>query len=358
MRGINIFLVYLKRLVKSPSFIIAAIVIPLLIPMLNVFEGSNSGELIAGVYCEDNDSLVNALTSRDGIVKFKSYGSSDELTIAVEDTEVNCGFILPKDIFSAVMEDEHKSVICLESPSTVLPEVAAQAILSEFAKVYSKDIAMLYMDKEGIAYDEDKLGEFYTEYIDNGESVRIDYQYELLASDEDAKIDDTDNTDGDMVSRSLTGIIGVYMMLGAVLGINIWLKDEKTGIPFGIMNVVAGVVVLALFSLIAMSCKLGFSLSLALKLVLYSVLLVGYSAVIKLVFGKSSVICGILPILVLGSLVFCPIFVDLCGFVPALGHVSMLFAPHYFMSDSLSLGIAAVVCSAVPAAVWLAKNRK
>jgi ABC-2 type transport system permease protein len=352
VRGINIFLVYLKRLIKSPSFMLAAIVIPLLIPLINTFEGNKNDGIVAGVYCEseDNAGFIDALTAREGIVTFEKYDSVDELTLAVENTDINCGYILPEDIFTSVTKNDKKSIICLKSPSTVLSEVASQAILSEFAKVYSKNIAMVYMQNKGISYDEDKLAEYYEEYIDNGEAIAIDYHYEALDSYTEVQNTDTknENSKDDMVSKSLTGLIAVYMMLGAVLGVNMWLKDEVNGVPFGIMNVVAGVTILGIFSVAAICFKLGFDATLMLKLLLYALLLIGYSAVIKLIFGKQSLICGILPILVLGSLVFCPIFVDLCGFVPNLRWVGRIFAPHYFMADIPELVIAALCFALVP----------
>lgn len=337
MRYLSIFIIYIKRCLKSPSFIIAAVIIPLLIPFVGSVNTSDARGLKAGFYCQDNKELEAALFSADGMVKFIAYDNVEALSRDVENETLNCGYILSKDIFTDITDNKNGAIICLKAPSSMLTEVANEALFAVFAKLYSPDIAEDYLQRENISYDREKLRQYYNDYLSQGKAISIEYGYtdSPLINEEDNNV----NTD------SLGGLLALYIMLGGVLGINIWLKDENNSVPFGIMNVIAAVTILSVCSAIAIAAMKNINLLYIVRLLLYAVFTTGYCAIIKALFGRTSLICGLLPILVLGSLILCPVFIDITAILPQLVCVRYIFAPYYYLADMsvLVIGTSVIV---------------
>ena len=309
MRYIKILLIYIKRCLKSPSFAAAAIIIPLLLPFADRLYTADRGTLAAGFYC-DNAELSDALPSYEGTVSF-------------------------------VRENRHRSVTCLTSPSSVLGETASEALFSVLARLYAPELAFDYMSENGIEYDRQAMLEYYNGYLGEGRAIGIEYSY----IDSDGAVLPSDETDsGDNI---FTGLLGIYIMLGGILGINGWIEDEKRSLPFGAANVAASVLILSLCSCAALAAAGMADISAVAGICLYAVMIMSLCGIIKKLAGRhSAVVCGLLPVLVIGSMLFCPIFFDVSAFVPALGTASYIFAPGYLLMPLYKLGTAAAAVTA------------
>lgn len=340
MRYIKILLIYIKRCLKSPSFAAAAIIIPLLLPFADRLYTADRGTLAAGFYC-DNAELSDALPSYEGTVSFIPYDNEYELTRDVENETLNCGFIIPEDIYDAVRENRHRSVTCLTSPSSVLGETASEALFSVLARLYAPELAFDYMSENGIEYDRQAMLEYYNGYLGEGRAIGIEYSY----IDSDGAVLPSDETDsGDNI---FTGLLGIYIMLGGILGINGWIEDEKRSLPFGAANVAASVLILSLCSCVALAAAGMADISAVAGICLYAVMIMSLCGIIKKLAGRhSAVVCGLLPVLVIGSMLFCPIFFDVSAFVPALGTASYIFAPGYLLMPLYKLGTATAAVTA------------
>ena len=56
-----------------------------------------------------------------------------------------------------------------------------------------------------------------------------------------------------------------------------------------------------------------------------------FSAAMKLVCRRPQALCCVIPMLLVGSLVFTPVFLDIRQFFPALGWAERLFLPSYYL---------------------------
>ena len=63
----------------------------------------------------------------------------------------------------------------------------------------------------------------------------------------------------------------------------------------------------------------------------YCCVVIGSVWILRLVCRRPQVLCCIIPFLVIGSLVFCPVFVDAGRFFPGLDQVGGLFPPWYYL---------------------------
>lgn len=332
MRFIKILLIYIKRQLKNPSFFVGAALIPLLLPLaLNFSTGGEQG-LKAGVFGGD-EQVCSALAKSEGIVEFEIYRSEEELTRDVENASLNCGYILPSDMYTAFKENRHGAVTCLKSPSSMLVRVSNEALFSALSSLYANRVASDYMAEKGIKYSEKRLEEYSKSYIENKNATYIEYSYGSERKDEKKT---------EPLSDTLLGLTGLYILLGGVLSVNLWIKDEKRFVPLGCFNVAASELVLTLWGGCVLFAYRGFDMETALRLAVFAVLSFAFCIILKSLCKKVSVICGALPVIVCGSLVLCPVFIDISAFAPALSAAGYIF-PVFYLLGSMKMLIGGAV---------------
>ncbi len=337
MKSVRIFFIYIKRQLKNPAFLAAAIIIPLLIPCVSYIDISENKGFNAGFYCDNNKELTTALKSTEGMVTFIPYESEESLIRDVENESINCGYVIPDTVYEDIISNKKGAIICYKAPSSMLTELVNEELFAEMSRLYAPAIADHFLKENNISYDRDKFLSYYNDYLEQGKAINIEYSYadSPLVTEEEKQI----STD------SILGLIAVYIMLGGILAINPWIRDEKKSIPFGLMNVVSSVAILTFFSALTLAVVRGLSLNDCLRLSLYGIFVIAYSMVIKFVFNRLSVICGLIPILVLGSLILCPVFIDVTAIIPELGIVRYLFAPFYLIGEASTLITGCVMAS-------------
>ena len=65
---------------------------------------------------------------------------------------------------------------------------------------------------------------------------------------------------------------------------------------------------------------------------LYILLVCGFCYLLKLIVKSGTDICLSLPILTIGSLIFCPVFIDASKFIPFMSWVNKLFPSYYYLN--------------------------
>lgn len=339
MRLLKIFLIYVKRQLKSPAFVIGGVLIPLLLPFVMSLSTGGEQGLKAGVVCAD-DSVCYVLSQKKGIVEFEIYDNEESLVRDVENATLNCGYILPSDMYNAFKENRHGAVSCLKSPSSILTRVSNEALFSALASLYTNSVAADYMDSKGIQYDRERLEQYSKSYIENKNAIGIEYSYQGERSE---------NKKASSACDTLLGLTGLYILLGSVLSVNLWLKDEKSLVPRGFVNVAATVFLLTLWGGSILFLYRGFQWETALRLVLFALLTFSFCAVLRSLCRRISVICGVLPVIVCGSLVLCPVFVDIGGIVPAISAAGCIFPVFYLLESAKTLVVGTVVWLTVAA---------
>lgn len=126
-------------------------------------------------------------------------------------------------------------------------------------------------------------------------------------------------------------------------------SDEKKGlflaVPYHIravcqiMEMGAPVVLSAASGLAAICCAdvvlTGRGLQELLAMGGYTAAVIVFSWLMRLICRRAEVIYCLLPVLLIGSLVFCPVFVDISRYLPGLGGVGRIFLPWYYLHMGL-----------------------
>ncbi len=90
-----------KRLLKTPSFIVLLLLIPLCGATLRLSFSDDSGVLRIGLYSEGSavgDEIMNSLLNKDSIVTFTEYPSEEAARTAVMEDKIQGAWIFPKNI--------------------------------------------------------------------------------------------------------------------------------------------------------------------------------------------------------------------------------------------------------------------
>ncbi len=345
MKWLIVLWIYIKRRFKSPAFIISALLVFLLLPLSSVFT-ERTESYSAGFYTEDIN-LADKIEGERGGVNLVYYDDQNLLSRDVENRSLICGYILPEDIASAVSENSARSVIRLVSPGSALTELADEALFAAVAQACTDEIMELYLDEKSVSYDRDKLEERYRELVSSDNFSYIRYEYMDAATGTQKQEQTTD---------PLPSFIGIYIMLGAVLSINVWIGDRSKGIPWGAMNIAAGVLILVIFSALPVFAAGKLDAVMIARLILYGILLTGYCTLIGQLCNSTAFVCGLLPVLILGSLGVCPIAGDLTQLIPSLKYVALIFAPYYFTAEFSFLGAGTVIFAALSILIYFLRS--
>jgi len=79
---------------------------------------------------------------------------------------------------------------------------------------------------------------------------------------------------------------------------------------------------------------------------LYVLLVCGFSYLLKLIVKSGTDICVMLPVITIGSLIFCPVFIDASKFIPFISCINKLFPPFYYL-NGISRGMSGFVVMAI-----------
>lgn len=337
-----------KHLIKMPVIPVMLILIPVFTFILSNFSGTNaSSGVTAGLYFALDDewsaALSESLCGREDAFSFLCYDDIDELKNDVLLGTIECGYIFDED-FARAIEKKHYAncVKVVRSPATVFNSAANEIIFSELIRLSGYSIIGEYVRTEGIApKDEeaakDYLFEAYEAYCGSGATFHLD----IVTAGGISINDDGKTSLG--ITFPLRGILSILIFLAGMLGSAAWLKDKELGIfaprsvSFRITSRILYPLLPALLFLLCSELSLHISKS-ALSLTDELFLALRYLALITVfcnlcisILGRSSLVISLIPVLVLGSLIFCPVFVNIESFVPALKFVSRLFLPRYFL---------------------------
>lgn len=336
------FLLFLKRFLKSPAFCIV-LCLPVLISIL--YTGMSHAEekpiKIGLVWQEESELSQEAgtyLTQREGAFQYKRYLEEKELVQAVKSREIECGYIFPVDLELRLDKQEmKKSIRCIESPATIFSKVTDETVFSAVFRQYSKKMAVNYAIKNDASKiaEAEIVAESFERNIRNGET--FSFQYETLEGEPIEK-----NGMGILLSP-IRGMGAVLILIGAMMGAMRWSRDKKRGLfvamtpEFRINSV--------FLSVLAPAFLLGVSVLIAIfiaeenwqglkefyYLIIYLIAVAGFSAIACYLGRKEENLCSLLPILTLGSFLFCPIFFRISDIFPLFRILEKLFLPYYYL---------------------------
>jgi len=365
MRFIIIMWLFIKRLIKNPAFICMIVIMPLLVTIFNKVDTKEEKGILVGVYHEDEELsklVCETLKEKEGYIKFLSYNNKDEMIEAVETKKLECAYIFPPDFKERLDNYKIKRCItCIESPATILSSLSDEVVFAGIIGEYGKNIAIDFAKENNIVIGDDltnkeNIARNYERFNTPGKTFYINYEY--IEADEKNSVEVKDKT----TTYAIHGIVSVLILISGLFGAVKWFEDEKRGlyssfntiekILIGFISILAPTVLMALSGILTiyLSNTYTYMSREFIAMGLYTLLVCGFSYLLKLMVKSGTDICVILPVVTIGSLIFCPVFIDISKFILFISYINKMFPTFYYL-NGISRGTSGFI---VMAAITLA----
>ncbi len=286
--------------------------------------------------------VVASLTGErefDGLFRFYVCEDEQQVKDEVASRRAECGYVIGAGLHKRLDERDFKrSIRVYSAPSTVAARLSTEPVFAAMIELYDRELFLQYAQKEQQEPEAVRklAGELYDKWKENGSTFH--FEYEVTGSELEA-VKDT----GKASVFPVRGIVAVYVFVVGLYSTALSLGDEKKGlflaVPFGSrlwcqLAALASPVCLAAVSGFAAlwvgKCldRVGYELAVLSGYVL-AVLL--FSFLFRLVCRREALVCCLIPFFLVGSLIFCPIFLDIGKYVPEFEIFGRFFLPDYYM---------------------------
>jgi len=320
-----------KRQLKKISFYIVLLIMLLSCIVIRYVGNNMTASIDIGIVREDNNefskNIFTDLLSHKGIVTFTEYSNEKELISAVIKNKVKGGYYFSKEFSKNVLAGKTSNCVkIIESPddtiSIITNEIIFSSVLKELSFEYLVEDTLKtelfdYYEDDEIR---DKLRAYYNINLENGSTFKVNYDGGKF--DEKKEYSKSDKEIYDYISPMIIGIVGIMIFLAALAGGINYYEDSMKG-SFALMKKleINAITLVEIFIPAIISSVFGAfllyvtgmdkSLSHALiKLFLYAIIVTVYSFILTKIIKNKSAYIGIIPIFILISTIFCPVFMD------------------------------------------------
>lgn len=312
---------------------------------LGIFRSGNPEQeeysgITVGVYAEDEKGrvLLDKLEREKGIFRFQGYTEEEQMIRQIENGTLECGYVLPEGFYENLLRGRTVRQITLYcSPASSAHKISYEVVFADLFEILSEDILKSYLqeseffEKEEIERTQERLLELNAQYAKDGSTFR--FVYETTKEKEDAEPENL---------NTVRGIISVIIFFVSLLGLGNCMDQKmvcgalpgKNGKRFrsGCIHVaVLGSVLLGGLC-IFLSGAGGSFMKEAGGLLLYFLVLEIYIRILNFFIKSSRALYGMLPVMVSGCCLFCPVFIRIGRYLPGADWISGLFPAAYYLN--------------------------
>lgn len=345
----------MKELLCHKAYIAVLCLLPLLIYLLGDYGMKHMEEanLRAGIYLEEDTPLASKMQEilvQDPSIDFKVYRTQEALEKAVATAQVECGFMITPDIEKVINESNDKEAITmLISPATVAVGPIQETVGAAFFRLTAADVAIQTLESksymqhvEGL---EEKINQAVEIYYQDGDLMKV----QLVIND---KLDHTiENHQVAGIVQLCKGMIGVFLfVVSMLLGVKL-IEERRSGLYKRFITLRRPLAYIEYLTVIASSlCQIALG-SLALG-ILYCITKIPLSMefpkelgrmILYIVAMNSTVLLmslwlheevwlGMMPVLSVACVIFCPVVIDLSTMNSFLSYGSYFFVTYYYLA--------------------------
>lgn len=337
-----------KRTVKNPLLIVLMLIMPVLAFIAdNIPSFNNDVSYEAGIYFDGTDELstelMESLLGTKGIFSFTEYTDIEKMTEDIKSKKLSCGYILPDDLSKRIdVKDNYGSIIVIMPPHLGLQPAINEYMYAELIRLQNYNILTNYViDKKWFSVTDtdamDELIDYYEYYSDSDKTFHINF--ETYGESGFQPKEDATST----ISFPIRGILSIMIFLAGIFGSVTFLGDREKGIfetisiKYRILcQIVYVLIPTLLFAVSALLtiCFSGIWTGVARELIgilILVLLTLVFSQLLIVITKKSSVCIACIPGLLIGCLIFCPVFIQVSNYVPVAEFIEKLFVPYYYL---------------------------
>lgn len=290
--------------------------------------------MMIGVYAQDEQGreLLDLLQQEEGIFRFLSFNSEEELRRQVENGSLECGYVLPEGFYRELLSGKFRRQIGIYySPASSAHRISYEVVFSHLYQEFSDRILEDYLKESGFDSEHFTALLALKEEYESNEST-FSFRYETVGGEPVGEENTLD---------VLRGCIGVLMFFMSLLGLGNC--KELTGISSRIpaskgnrvksMSLhIAALGSITMGAMLILLSGIGQDiLQEILGLLVYWVVLEIYLRLLKVLLPTSRAIYGMIPVLTLGSLLFAPVFIRIEAYIPAASLIGRLFPVTWYL---------------------------
>lgn len=292
---------------------------------------------------EDGETLLGNLEQETGIFTFIGYTQEEEMVRQVQNGSLECGYVLPEGFFQNILVGKTaRQITRYDSPASSAQGISFEVVFSAlFDMLSTRILEEDYLKDMGFGGTKDnilareRLLALNEEYQKNGSTFHFEYE----------------TVEGEITGEpphlsTSRGIIALMVFLMSLLGLGncldldpVWKAvpgSQGRKLRSGSVHVaIAGSVLLGGGCLLFCGGWQDLFKEIA-GLMIYFIALEIYVRVLSLVIRKSSVLYGLLPVLLLGSCLFSPVFIRLETYIPMLSWIAKFFPASYYLNFFLN----------------------
>lgn len=355
------FILSCKRYLKKLSFFLILLVLPVITFWLQGVEKEEGQEVRIAVYSESEGGLEGQLAenlvdeetnSRRALFRFYLCGSEEQVKDDVAARRAECGYVFSEALREKLDGKSYRrSIRVYSAPSTVLDALSTEVVFGALMELYDREIFVDYVlesqvvkeaaaawgrqEEEMKAQLKEQSGYLYDKWMNNGSTFRFEYGYRSKG--------------GQMQEQAawrifpVRGIVAVYLFVIGLYSAVMVGYDEAKGLFLPLSRGKRGMCSMAALGapvfLGGLSCLAALKTGGSLEGLGREILAIGsygaavciFSYGVKKVCRNPHLIGSMIPFLLVGSLVFTPVFFDITQFIPQLGWIERLFLPSYYL---------------------------
>lgn len=353
------FVLSCKRYGKKIPFLLFLFLLPAGAFLLGKMEQEGEQKIYIALAVEGKEENDLGMELALDLVKEESAGGMFRFYLC-EDREMveeevaarnaECGYVIYDGLRQKMDQKKFRRSIGLYyAPSTVAASLSSETVFAALARIYNRDLLVDYVEQEALfeplgevgseARIEagDKAGMLYDHWISNGSTFHFSYYFQ----DQGEAIRELEETGTQIFP--IRGIAAALIFSACLYGVVAVCQDEERGLfqplPYGkrkfcCLAAAAAPGALAALSGLAAVWAGGEGLGLLAEWTAMFLYLTGTMTwvwILKILCRKGTVLNCLISLLTVGSLAFCPVFVDVSRLVPALGVIGRFLPPWYYL---------------------------
>lgn len=291
------------------------------------------------------DALVQEKNSSDRpLFRFYECQNEEQVKAEVASRRAECGYVISRGLRDKLDRKDYRRCIQVYSaPSTVLAALSTETVFAALASLYDRELFLNYVTTAQVTSVADSevltqlAGGLYDKWMGNGSTFRFEYRYR--------------STKGQVLEKEsqsfpvfpVRGIVAVYLFIAGLYSAVMIGIDEKKGLFLPLnrsrqwlcrMAVLGAPVFLTSLSGLGALITGGSFQGIEREIVAMGIYCMGicvFSFVIKGICQKPQTVCCMIPLFLVGSLIFTPVFLDIRQFFPGWGWIEKLFLPSYYL---------------------------
>lgn len=343
-----LFLLLKRQLKKISLYVILFIMVSACVSVKHIAD-NYTVSISVGICNKDTDDVAKRVTKgmyeHIGLVKYVEYESEEELEKALWKKEIHAGYVINEEFSEKIVNAQTKDIIrVLETPDNMVTSISNELFFSYVMKEISYEWLVNDTKDTGL-FDEVSLDDMRKELrkyfeinLSNGSTFAVNYD---RMDDEfergSFKIDITD-----YISPIIVGIIGLMVFIGGMCGTLNHYDDSESN-AFILLNGFMRFMVMVIEIFIPVCIVTIFGITtlwmtqivdnmaaVMAKFVIYDFIVVLYCLMLRCLIRKKVVFAGFIPVLVMMSLIFCPIFINMEAIAGELAEIGKILPLYWF----------------------------